>query len=52
MKFEGSTDGSAQVERILSEVNKLDTTEKIILFHKTEELVDNFELQEHADISL
>ena len=43
---------SAQVERILSEVNQLGTHEKIILFHKIEELADNFEAEDHEGISL
>jgi hypothetical protein len=34
--------GLAHVDRIISEVNELDESDKIVFFHKIEELLDSF----------
>ena len=41
----------AQIDRIISEVNALNEREKILFFHKMEELFDNFDTQ-HEKISI
>jgi hypothetical protein len=44
--------GLAQVDRIISEVNNLEENEKIVFFHKIEEIYDSFESKENEDISI
>jgi len=42
----------AQIDRIISEVNDLNEREKILFFHKMDELFDNFDTQQHEKISI
>ena len=40
----------AQIDRIISEVNGLEEKEKIIFFHKIEEIFDRFDEKPHEEI--
>jgi hypothetical protein len=40
----------AQIDRIISEVNDLEEKEKIIFFHKIDEIYDNFDAQQEVPI--
>jgi hypothetical protein len=42
----------AQVDRILSEVNELEEKDKILLYHKMEEIFDNFDDQQDENIPI
>jgi hypothetical protein len=42
----------AQIDKIISEVNTLGNREKIILFHKMEELFDNSDDQSNEEITI
>jgi hypothetical protein len=42
----------AQIDKIISEVNDLKENEKIIFFHKIEEIIDNLDEQQNEDISI
>ena len=42
----------AQVDKILLEVNDLDEKEKILFFHKIEEIYDNFSDEQDNDIPI
>ena len=42
----------AQIDRIISEVNELEENEKIIFFHKIGEIFDNFDNQQHEEVSI
>jgi hypothetical protein len=42
----------AQIDRIVSEVNDLEEKEKIIFFHKIEEIFETFDAQSDKDISI
>jgi hypothetical protein len=44
--------GLAQVDRIISEVNELEENEKIVFFHKIEEIFDNSNSKGDEDISI
>ena len=40
----------AQIDRILSEVNRLKEEEKIIFFHRIDEIFENYDDQQDVDI--
>jgi hypothetical protein len=42
----------AQIDRILSEVNELEEKEKILFFHKIEEIYENSNDQQNNDIPI
>jgi hypothetical protein len=42
----------AQIDRIISEVNELQDNEKIILFRKMGEILDNSEAEKNDDIPI
>ena len=42
----------AQIDRIISEVNNLEEKEKIIFFHKIEEIFDSFDEKPQDEISI
>jgi hypothetical protein len=44
--------GMAQIDRILSEVNELEEKEKILFFHKIEEIYENSNDQQNNDIPI
>jgi hypothetical protein len=44
--------GITQIDRIISEVNDLDEKEKIIFFHKIEEIFDTADDQDDKDIPI
>ncbi|MCL1812484.1 MAG: hypothetical protein FWG29_03050 [Treponema sp.] len=43
---------TAQVDKILLEVNDLEEKEKILFFHKVEELFNNFDDEQNNDIPI
>ncbi|MCL1911470.1 MAG: hypothetical protein FWG13_04640 [Leptospirales bacterium] len=43
---------TAQIDRIISEVNDLEEKEKIIFFHKMKEIFEDFDTQQHDKISI
>ena len=42
----------AQIDKIISEINELEETEKVIFFHKIGEVFENFDDQSNEDISI
>jgi hypothetical protein len=42
----------AQIDKIISEVNELKKNEKIIFFHKMEEMFDDFDDKQDEDVSI
>lgn len=43
---------TAQIDRIISEVNDLEEKEKIIFFHKMKEIFEDFDIQPHNEIPI
>jgi hypothetical protein len=43
---------TAQIDRILSEVNELEEKDKILFYHKIEEIFDNFDDRQDEDIPM
>jgi len=42
----------AQIDKIISEINELEENEKIIFFHKFEEVFEHFDYQDDGEISI
>ena len=42
----------AQIDKIISEINELEETEKIIFFHKIGEVFENFDEQQQEEIPI
>ena len=42
----------AQIDKIISEINELKENEKIIFFHKIEEVFEDFKDQQQEEISI
>jgi len=42
----------AQIDKIISEVNELEENDKIIFFKKVGEIFDNFDNQQHEEVSI
>ena len=42
----------AQIDKIISEINELEENAKIIFFHKIGEVFENFDDQQHEEISI